>query len=171
MNLKKDTEGVIHQVCDLLHRMDDEMFTQSLEVFSDSSIGSHIRHIHGFYACLIHGAESGVVNYDKRERDLRVETETIYCDENFCSLVPRISELDLQQPVTVLQGMYTSDQAIDSGIASSIGRELIYTFEHAVHHLAIVKMGLRVHFPDFEVDENLGVAPSTIEYRQSVCAQ
>ncbi len=171
MNLKKDTEGIIQQVCELLHRMDDEMFAQPLEVFSDSSIGSHIRHIHGFYACLIQGAESGVVNYDKRERDLRIQTETTYCDENFCSLVPHISQLDLQQPVTVLQGMYTSDAANGDGIASSIGRELIYTFEHAIHHLAIVKMGLRVHFPDFEVDKNLGVAPSTIEYRQSVCAQ
>ncbi len=171
MNLKKDTEGIIQQVCNLLHRMDDEMYAQPLEVFSDSSIGSHIRHIHGFYACLIQGAESGVINYDKRERDLRIQTETRYCDKNFCSLVPHISQLNLQQSVKVLQGMYTIDKAEDNGISSSVGRELIYTFEHAIHHLAIVKMGLRVHFPDFEVDGDLGVAPSTIKYRQSVCAQ
>lgn len=170
MNLKKDTEGIIQQVCDLLHRMDDEMFAQPLEVFSNSSIGSHIRHIHGFYACLVNGARAGVINYDKRERDLRIQNETMYCDENLCSLVPDISRLDLHQPVKVLQGM-TTDEALAQSVDSSIGRELIYTFEHAIHHLAIVKMGLRVHFPDFEVDENLGVAPSTIEYRNTVCVQ
>ena len=168
MNLKKDSEGIIKQVCDLLERMDDEMFTQPLEVFSDSSIGTHIRHIHGFYACLVQGAASGSINYDKRERDLRIQTETTYCNINFCSLIPYISKLDLDQKVSIHQGM-NADKS--EAVSSSIGRELIYTFEHALHHLAIIKMGLRVHFPDFQVDKNLGVAPSTIEYRQSICAQ
>lgn len=170
MNLKQDSEGVIQQVCDLLHRLSDEMYAQPLEVFSDSTIGQHVRHIHGFYACLVNGAKEGVINYDKRERDLRIQNETHYCDHSFCDLIPQIRELNLRQPIKVMQGMTTSDEPNGNAMDSSVGRELIYAFEHAIHHLAIVKMGLRVHFPDFEVSENLGVAPSTIEYRKA-CAQ
>lgn len=170
MNLKQDTEGIIQQVCDLLHRMNDDMYGQPLEIFSDSSIGSHIRHIHGFYACLISGAKAGIVNYDKRERDLRIQNETEYCDENFCSLIPGIRDLNPEKPLKILQGMYTVEDN-QNAVASSVGREMMYAFEHAIHHLAIVKMGLRIHFPDFEVDKNLGVAPSTIEYRKTACVQ
>lgn len=170
MNLKQDAKGIIQQVCDLLHRLDDEMYAQPLEVFSDSTIGQHVRHIHGFYACLISGAKTGVINYDKRERDLRIQTETHYCDHSFCDLIPGIQALNLHKSVKVLQGMNASDEPNGETVASSVGRELLYAFEHSIHHLAIVKMGLRVHFPDFDVNPNLGVAPSTIEYREA-CAQ
>lgn len=170
MNVKQDATDVIEQVCDLLHRLDDDMYAQPLEVFSDSTIGQHVRHIYGFYACLIKGAKEGLINYDKRERDLRIQTETHYCDDCFCDLISDIHALDLYQPVKVLQGMNAPDEPNGEAMTSSVGRELLYAFEHSIHHLAIVKMGLRVHFPDFEVNPNLGVAPSTIEYREA-CAQ
>ena len=50
---------------------------------------------------------------------------------------------------------------------SSMGRELQYAFDHAIHHLAIIRMGLETHFPEIPVDKDLGVAPSTLKFRNS----
>ncbi len=170
MNLKQETAGVIQQIGGLLERLDDKMYAESLDIFSNSSIGQHIRHIYEFYDCLVHGAATGVVNYDKRERNLQIQSETTYCNYAFQELLPAIENLDIQQEVKIEQGVDLSDQLSGETIQSSTGRELMYALEHAIHHLAIIKMGLRIHFPDFQVDENLGVAPSTIEYRKA-CVQ
>lgn len=47
-------------------------------------------------------------------------------------------------------------------IESTIGREVMYAFDHAVHHMAIIKIGLIENFPDKTIDVNLGIAPSTV---------
>jgi len=49
---------------------------------------------------------------------------------------------------------------------SSMGRELQFAFDHAVHHLAMIRMGLETYFPEIPVDDDLGVAPSTLKYRK-----
>ncbi len=170
MNLKQDTKGIIHQICSLLKQMDNEMYSRPLDIYSGSTVGQHIRHIYEFYVCLLNGINEGTVNYDKRKRDMRVQTETCYCETSFKELLSGIKNFPLTVNVKVKQGMHTADMPEELAVNSSSGRELMYAFEHAIHHLAIVKMGLKAHFPNFDVDSNLGVAPSTIEYRKT-CVQ
>jgi uncharacterized damage-inducible protein DinB len=52
-------------------------------------------------------------------------------------------------------------------IKSSYQRELLYNLEHSIHHQAIIKVALRT-LRSVEIDENFGVAPSTIRYRLSL---
>jgi hypothetical protein len=51
---------------------------------------------------------------------------------------------------------------------SSIGRELLYAYDHAVHHLAIIKLGIKAEIPDVEIDSNIGVAASTLRHQLSL---
>jgi hypothetical protein len=44
-----------------------------------------------------------------------------------------------------------------------MGREMVFVYDHAIHHLAIIRIGLQVHFPEVDVDVHLGVSPSTIK--------
>ncbi len=52
---------------------------------------------------------------------------------------------------------------------SSYQRELLYNLEHSIHHQALIKVALLEIQHDL-VDENFGVAQSTIEYRKK-CVQ
>jgi hypothetical protein len=38
-------------------------------------------------------------------------------------------------------------------------------YDHAVHHLAIIKIGIRCSFPQWIIDRDLGVSPSTLKAR------
>jgi hypothetical protein len=49
---------------------------------------------------------------------------------------------------------------------STVGRELAFVYDHAIHHLAMIKVGLRCHYPHIQIDRDLGVSPSTIKARQ-----
>jgi len=49
-------------------------------------------------------------------------------------------------------------------------RELAYCMDHATHHLAIIKIALIDGGHDIINKSSLGVAPSTIRYREA-CVQ
>ena len=63
-------------------------------------------------------------------------------------------------------------QVIDGesvNIESNYTRELLYNLEHCVHHQALIKVAI-LQWNHLQIDENFGVARSTIEYRKQ-CAQ
>jgi len=55
-------------------------------------------------------------------------------------------------------------------VDTTFNRELLYAIEHTVHHMAIIKIGMLLNYPNVTVPENFGVAESTIQYKTS-CAQ
>jgi len=169
MNLISESKAVIQQITDFLDIIDNQSFTKPLEIFSNSSIGQHFRHIHGFYDCFFKGIENGVINYDKRDRQLDIESDWCCCKDCFTTFKDQLDQIDLKKPILIEQGM-TPDPSME-GISSSVGRELMYAVDHAIHHLAIIKMGMRSHFPEIQICQDLGVAPSTLEHRKTICAQ
>lgn len=76
-----------------------------------------------------------------------------------------LKSLNLSQKI-ILQGTLGG---VLNTVESNIGRELLYVTEHAVHHMAILKMGIVHSFCHIQFEENFGVAESTINYQQ--CAQ
>ena len=54
-------------------------------------------------------------------------------------------------------------------IQSNYERELLYNLEHCIHHQALIKVAI-IQSNSVAIDENFGVARSTIEYRKQ-CAQ
>ena len=57
--------------------MSDAVYATPLNVLSDSSIGQHVRHVLEFYLCLLHAQDSGIFNYDARQRDLELQTDCL----------------------------------------------------------------------------------------------
>ena len=60
------------------------------------------------------------------------------------------------------------DEAVE--LTTSLKRELIYNIEHAVHHMAIIKIAIKESLPHIALPEDFGIAYSTIKY-QKECAQ
>ena len=64
---------------------------------------------------------------------------------------------------------YDDLQGKPEKISTNYFREIAYNLEHTIHHMALIRVGLR-ELGDIPVDDSYGVASSTIKYRQQ-CAQ
>ncbi len=144
---------------DLLQNITLEQFRQPLPHMSDSSIGRHFRHVIEFYQCLITGFQTGSLNYDARARNLDLEEIKSEAEQMLSVLQLSLSRLH-ERTVQLL----VADGEVS--LATTIGRELAYNTEHCIHHLAIIKMGVKAHFPHINMGAAVGLAYATIAYQQ-----
>ncbi len=154
----------------LLEKLPDELYIRKKEVLSGSTIGQHFRHILEFYVCLKKGADTGIICYDARERNTLIETDRQYASGIVSDIKHFLYTIGPNSNV-MLMGNYSVTDDEQTEISSSLYRELAYALDHAVHHLAIVKIALSEEKESAIMDENLGVAPSTIRFREQQCAQ
>lgn len=154
------------QLMNLLKSISESDYTKINEVLSGATIGQHIRHILEFYLLLVYGSITGTINYDKRERDLRIENNPSFARDTINQLILAIDSINEKDPV-ILEADYTIEGNSGNAIRSTAGRELTFCIEHSIHHQAIIKAGLiATGLPDL-TDEHFGVAYSTIRYRNS----
>lgn len=167
MNCKQGTEIIIEQMTELLGRIAPDVYSQSLPLFNGSSIGQHFRHIVDFYGCLSRGVVDGRVDYAMRQRDPRVETEPDYAAGILNGFFTQMNESDESASIEIMADFSSELNESRPVVLSTVGREMMYAYDHAVHHLAMIKMGLKVAAPSVEVNRNLGVAPSTVKHWNS----
>ncbi len=158
------------QLKDLLAKIKREDYTRKHDVLSGATIGQHIRHILEFYLLLVSGSFTGIISYDKRKRDIQIESDPEFGINTIDRLLPGIETLNEANPVK-FEGDYSSDGNAGNLIISSVGRELAYCIEHSIHHQALIKAGLIGLGLKSLTDEYFGVAYSTIRYRNNACAQ
>ncbi|MEO1261245.1 MAG: hypothetical protein AAFZ15_20750 [Bacteroidota bacterium] len=164
MNCKQGTKLIIEQMVELLEKLSIQQYGQPLQLFNGSSIGQHFRHIYDCYNCLYQGIEYGRVDYAKRERDALIETDPNHATGKFTELLTGVGALNEDQSVNIVADFSSELNASRPVVTSTIARELMYAYDHAVHHLAMIKMGLKEICPNVEVNKNLGVAPSTVKH-------
>mgnify|MGYP006309613943 CR=1 FL=1 len=160
----------LDQLNDLLNRISAQNYNEKPAVLNGASIGQHIRHILEFYMLLIAGSASGVISYDKRKRELRIETEPDFAINTISKIKHELEKLELNTPV-LFEADYTDDNSSNNYIQTSLNRELAYCIEHSIHHMALIKAGLIDMDLQDHTDEHFGVAYSTIRYRNTSCAQ
>lgn len=165
MNCKTGTKHLIRQINQLLEKLDEPSFSKPLNVYNGSSIGQHFRHIFDFYQCLTSDLSRGLIDYAKRERDPSIERYPAYAIEAFSKIEEAIELIDEYMEINVLADFSFDTSATRPSVKSTLGRELMFAHDHAVHHIAIIKMGIQTAFPEILVEENLGIAPSTHKYR------
>lgn len=145
----------------LLNELNDEEFSRCLPVLFDASLGQHVRHVLEFYVCLLAGYQSGIVNYDKRQRDLRIENNTQYAIAIADSIIASLENLDLNKPL-VLSGDLGVEFPNPFALKTTFGRELAHNIEHTIHHQALIKIGLTALNRADLISFSFGIAPSTM---------
>jgi len=165
MKCSQGTKDIFSQIQILLNQLDQDAYTHPVLLFKGATLGQHFRHILDFYNCLVEGALLGNLDYSKRARNPLMETQIEIAKDAFNMLCTKIENLNDDQAVEVLTDFSTSDDDDRVSVNSSIGRELMYAYDHAVHHLAIIRMGIQTVFPDVRIDDRVGVAPSTVKYK------
>ena len=166
MNCIAGNIRMLQQVDDLLVRLDAYTYASPVEVFNGSTIGQHVRHILNFYQSVLTGLHTGIVDYARRERDPRVEESPAFAREAFEEVGRALKEVDETHLLRVLADFTTEEDEHRPLLNSSAGRELMFAFDHAVHHLAIIRIGLQLARPDLFLEEELGVAPSTLKFQK-----
>jgi hypothetical protein len=165
MELKSPISNLLEQIKYVIHQLSPEQFVQPIEILSGSSIGQHNRHILEFFIELEKGYHCGIVNYDGRSRDQRIESELKFSLTTIQSVT---DFLDRPDKALLLEAAYCEESA-SGRVKTNFYRELIYNLEHTVHHMAHIRIGLKT-IPDIDIPDGFGIATSTLKYRK-ICAQ
>jgi hypothetical protein len=166
MHLQKAIQNVFVQLSASLELLNDSQYVYNSKILSNASIGQHVRHIIEMFVCLEDGYAQGIVNYEHRKRDIAIETKR----EIAIDLLKKIYEnLDRANKAMILKAAYNdnTDELID--FDTNYYREIAYNLEHTIHHMALIKVGIR-EVSDIALPDGFGVASSTIKFR-SACAQ
>jgi len=164
MHAKEAIIAITDQITGLLDQFNPYDYRKPLDEYDGSSIGQHFRHILEFFQCLQQGISDGTVDYAARKRNLLYEDNPALASEAFIVFSEQISQYPDARPIAVY-GEFGSDAR--PVFESTVGRELMFIYDHAIHHLAIIKIGLNCHFPQISTEKNLGVSPSTVKSRQT----
>ncbi len=165
MHLISTSQSIFQQLRSLLSQLSPDEYCASLSLLSENSIGKHIRHILEFFDLLVQAAMNGErINYDKREHDRNIESDLALAEAKIRELSFMIEKLNGDKPMQLEASYIRSDETVT--VNTSVNRELAYNIEHAIHHMAIIRIAVNALFPKVELSENFGVAYSTARYQE-----
>jgi len=166
MNLQLACTRILQQLSDLVRTIHQEDFVKPSPTLSNSTVGQHLRHTLEFFICLQQGYQAGLVNYDKRAHDKLIESDKFIALANIQSILDFVNEF--QNRPLKLEASYDLVEDNFVTVETNAVRELVYNIEHAVHHMAIMKIGIREVAPYLELPTDFGIAVSTIRYHETV---
>lgn len=166
MELFSAIKKSFEQLSDVLDHLTVHQYTSPSENLSRATIGQHMRHIIELYQCLMQGYDTGIVCYDHRKRDITIETSKALASQLLTEI---LSSINRKNKELKLESWHGDTNPSIVSLPTNYYRELMYNLEHSVHHMALIRVGLK-ELSKEPVSENFGVASSTIRYKQQ-CAQ
>jgi len=165
MELQLVAYRLLEQPVLYLHHLSPAQYNKPLDLLGGASIGQHTRHFLEFFQCLLaqFRAPSRHIDYAARERRLGLEEEPEKALHALRDVQHHLSILSANCDCRLSYGDFIGQQA---ALSSNLERELLYNIEHTIHHLAIVRIGLRLVAPQLELPDSFGLSPSTVQYRQ-----
>jgi hypothetical protein len=165
MNLTEACLNILSQLNDLVKQVEEKDFSRPSVALSNSTVGQHLRHTLEFFLCFESGYDKGLINYDKRAHDKLIESDKFIALATLSRISDFIQNLNSNRPLQLEVGY---DLAANDFVTidTNAVRELVYNIEHAVHHMAIMKIGIREVAPYVTLPFDFGIAASTIRYQQ-----
>ena len=159
----KDSIYFLEQGIQLLSQITDENYCHLNKKISKSHSGQHFRHNIDFYNCFLSGLETGLIDYDHRNRDPLIETNREIAISFMTTILNEMNslfEIDKTKKIHIVQN---DDNGLDvRHCQSTIERELMFLVSHTVHHYAII--GILLRSQGVKLDSDFGKAPSTITF-------
>jgi len=167
MQLVRACGTILDQLEDLVIQVSANDFAKPSPALSNSSVGQHLRHTIEFFLCLENGFRHGVINYDKRAHNRLIESDK-FVALNAIRKIREFVYATTGDAALLLEVGYdrNSDECIT--IQTNYFRELTYNIEHAVHHMALIKIGVRETADYVKIPADFGVAVSTLRHNDTV---
>jgi uncharacterized damage-inducible protein DinB len=166
MKISKACILILDQLADLVQQVDAADFAKASATLSNSTVGQHLRHTLEFFICFEQGYEQGVINYDKRQHDKLIESDKFIALATIKRIVGFVQNLR-ENKILKLEVSYDTHSNEFVTIDTNATRELVYNIEHAVHHMAIMKIGIREIAAYVKLPADFGVAASTVRYKEA----
>ena len=174
MNLTSPNDGLVliesvietlQQGETLLAGINDETYTRKVPIAFNASMGGHYRHCLDHFRSLLDAAATGDLNYDHRERGTLIESDRFAALNATRELREGYQHLDAELLARSLAvTCKTSYAASGSQMSpSTVGREIMYSVAHAVHHYALI--GVMGGIMGLTMPAGFGVAPSTLKHQ------
>ena len=166
MQLQHAVNNSFIQLAGSLEKLSADQYSYPCKNLTNSTIGQHVRHIIEMFQCLEKGYETGVVNYEKRKRDQQIETNKEFALGLLQEIHAGLGKSDKE---LILEGVYNDDSNHVMQFATNYYREIVYNLEHTIHHMALIRVGLK-ELTSIELPDNYGMASATVKHKKS-CAQ
>jgi hypothetical protein len=166
MQLQQAVNNVFVQLAGSLEILTMEEYSRPCQNLSNATIGKHVRHIIEMFQCLENGYEEGIVNYENRERDQKIERDMEFALIQLNNIFQGLGKPD---KALTLEGVYNDDSSNLLHLPTNYYREVVYNLEHTIHHMALIRIGLK-EVADIHLPDNYGVASATVKFKRS-CAQ
>ena len=164
MTIQQSVQAIFKQLELSLLQLSDDEYCKKIDTLSEATIGQHVRHVIEMFACLQDGYLTTIVNYENRKRDFLIETSRIAAVNMMKQIAASLFE---ENKELVLEAGFDENSFDLSLIPSNYFREIAYNLEHAIHHMALIKIGIAA-VAEVALPPGYGVASSTIKYRQSI---
>jgi hypothetical protein len=170
-SLVSAAQAILEQLENLVQQLSDEAYTTPAVCLHNATLGQHLRHTLEFFLCFSQGTGDGAINYDRRAHSRALETRRALAIETIASIRAFLAAPPPDRPL-VLQVSYNPHDDTPVSMPTHFFRELVYNIEHAVHHMALIKIGLSEVAPHVAVPRSFGVAVSTLRHQnQTAVAQ
>jgi len=160
-NIIKGSIEVIEQGEQFLKTVTPSSYNKILTPYFTSSSGEHMRHIIDHFQSLKLSNESGLVDYDLRNRKSDVESNKDFALQQLLIIKQWLLSLDeeiLDRKLNIKTEVSLSENH-SAYIISNFSRELVFITSHAVHHFSIISIAMQIQ--DLTLDVNFGIAPAT----------
>ncbi|MEM6828955.1 MAG: DinB family protein [Bacteroidota bacterium] len=162
--LKASATELLEQLSELIKSCKEEDFTKPLPELSGSTLGQHIRHTLEFFICLFDARSNGIINYDNRKHDRFIESDPKLAASIIDTITAFLAKQEEDFPIS-FEANYTLEEGCIQKMPSSFYRELAYNIEHAIHHMALIKVAVNQTLNYIQLPKNFGVASSTVRYQ------
>jgi hypothetical protein len=166
MQLQQAVNNVFVQLADTLQQLSNQEYIKPCNTLFNNTIGQHVRHIIELFQCLENGYDMNMVNYEKRPRDIAVETDKEFAGQLLQDIHKKLSRPNKE---LILEACYDENSTEAITIRTNYYREIAYNLEHTIHHMALIRVGI-AEVSGIQLSDDFGVASSTVKYRKQ-CAQ
>jgi len=166
MELKEACHNILDEVGSVIGQISENDFIRPVQAFNGATIGQHFRHSIEFFQCLMNGYSLGEVSYDNREHDKVLESSKILALDVINKVKLFIEHCDVNKSIA-LSVSYDPMSSSEVVVSSNMAREITYNIEHIVHHMALVKIGIKEVCGYVTLPAEFGIAVSTIKYHRT----
>ena len=166
MQLQQAVNNVFVQLADTLQQLSSQEYVKPCNTLFNNTIGQHVRHIIELFQCLENGYDTNMVNYEKRPRDIVIETDKELASQLLQDIFKKLNRPNKE---LVLEATYDEHSTDAITITTNYYREIAYNLEHTIHHMALIRVGI-TEVSGIQLSDDFGVASSTVKYRKQ-CAQ
>ena len=142
----------------LIGKISDAVYRKKAD--GAGSVGEHFRHNLDFVNAFLNGLSGGKIDYNRRERDIKVEENRLIAANLFAKTVCNLCKLPIE--IFSKKVLIRSEINADVWLESSALRELEFLHSHTVHHHALIAEKLNLN--GIQTANDFGVAPSTLKF-------